>query len=342
MGLDEAIRRLRESVIARDARAVPDTLSGVTKQRIEIVLRAIDRFTDDQRDVVFALLDDNQGNWFPGASSLAKFCDGASTAHIASHVGILQRGQRKLDREGRDYWLKPMWEIGAIEKVFFDSSTSTFIAGHPIPKSSNCAYRLSEGFRAVLQAPEGHWQSLLTAWMHEDEARRRLELQAQVAQAAIHGVDRKHGDLIAACRDYYAPHFLSGYEVLYIDEGDGDRITVDQRNRLAEAGIHLGLGDSMPDILLWNRATDYLWVIEAVTSDGEADMHKVRNLGDLASRCGKQGVGFTTAYPTWRVAASRQSKMKNLANQTFLWIQEDPAKHFHAEHFVPRSDDAIA
>lgn len=28
--------------------------------------------------------------------------------------------------------------------------------------------------------------------------------------------------------------------------------------------------------LLWNRATDHLWVIEAVTSDGEVDMPRFK------------------------------------------------------------------
>lgn len=36
---------------------------------------------------------------------------------LVQYIGILQRGgYTKLDREGRDYWLKPLWEIGALEK----------------------------------------------------------------------------------------------------------------------------------------------------------------------------------------------------------------------------------
>jgi hypothetical protein len=31
----------------------------------------------------------------------------------------------------------------------------------------------------------------------------------------------------------------------------------------------------MPDVLLWNPGTNELWVIEAATSDGEVDAHKV-------------------------------------------------------------------
>jgi len=85
--------------------------------------------------------------------------------------------------------------------------------------------------------------------------------------------------------------------------------------------------------LLWNKKTDHLWVIEAVTSDGEADFHKVEQLTRLANRCGKKGIGFTTAYRNWKDAASRQEPNKNLAVDTYVWIQSDPAKHFLVKSF---------
>jgi hypothetical protein len=92
----------------------------------------------------------------------------------------------------------------------------------------------------------------------------------------------------------------------------------------------------MPDVLLWNKTTDHLWVIEAVTSDGEVDNHKVAQMSALAKRSGKSGVGFTTAYQTWSAAAKRQGKYKNIAPGTYIWIQEDPSKHYLAESFNAR------
>ena len=65
-----------------------------------------------------------------------------------------------------------------------------------------------------------------------------------------------------------------------------------------------------------NKETDHLWVIEAVTSDGEVDIHKKESLEAFAKRNGKSGVGFTTTYLTWKAAAARQSSQKNLADGT--------------------------
>ena len=70
-----------------------------------------------------------------------------------------------------------------------------------------------------------------------------------------------------------------------MDAGDGDRITEKDLGKLRRAGLNIGLGDSMPDVLLWNREQDDLWVIEAVCSDGEVDRHKVESLTSLANRC---------------------------------------------------------
>ena len=37
-------------------------------------------------------------------------------------------------------------------------------------------------------------------------------------------------------------------------------------------------------------------------------------------------MGFTTAYRTWREAAARQGKQRNIAVETYIWIREDPSK----------------
>ena len=145
MALQDQINKLREDILAKGNDPVPATYQGVTKGRISDVLREIDCLTTDQRDAVFALLDDVSPSFysiqyknFPAG---IRFCDGATVAHVGCHFGILQRGEGKSDREGRDYWLKPLWEIGAIEKVFFDKANGQFIPGHPVAKSPYTAYR---------------------------------------------------------------------------------------------------------------------------------------------------------------------------------------------------------
>lgn len=328
MGIEDVAiaRRLEAQRIG--VQVVPDSYQGVTKQRVIDVLTVIDRCKDNMVDVVYSLLCDEPSWYKKAALNGYRFCDGASVAHIGTHVGILQRGGNlKLDREGRDYWLKPLWEIGAIEKVYLDSNDGDFKPGHPIAKSSNSAYRLAADLMVILQAPDNQWRNLAERWLQVDVQRERLALQAAQALATANTVESAHSRLIRASYEVYATRFLPGYQVIYIDDGDGDRISQKQKSVLADAGVTITIHDSMPDVLLWNCHNNYLWVIEAVTSDGEVDIHKMRSMEAFALRNGKAGVGFTTTYPTWKKAAERQTALKNLADNSYMWILEDPSRN---------------
>jgi len=326
MALEDRVAELRRERGGK----VPEAFQGVSKARIKAVLTLLDLGDNaDLIDSVFAMLDDETPSWFAKAPKDATIADGASTGHLACHVGILQRGNRKLDREGRDYWIKPLRELGGFEAItLFDGA---FIPGHVTAKSPNSAYRIEDGLKAIFQADDADLKAMLAAWSAQDAARERRAFQAEMAEAARALVDSSHADLIQASVDHYAKRFLTGYRVLYVDDADGDRISADERAAMKDAGVALTLEDAMPDALLWNPETDWLWVIEAVTSDGEVDLHKVAQMRKLAERCGKAGIGFTTTYRTWKEAAARQGTHQNIAPDTYIWIQGDPSKVLKVE-----------
>ncbi|MFG6534814.1 BsuBI/PstI family type II restriction endonuclease [Sulfitobacter sp. 1A16787] len=322
--LDDRVALIRSSLDGE----IPRRMQGVSKDRIAAVLSELALGSNaDLIDCVFAMLDDTQPSWFSNPPTGARFCDGASTAHLCCHIGILQRGRTKLDREGRDYWIKPLRDLGGFEAITLRDRK--FIPGHVVAKSPNSSYRLESSFVEILKAPEDAWPAMLETWATTEEARERRAFQAKMEQAALAQIDSGHKHLIKASAEHYVPRFLPGYQVIYIDDSDGDRISAEEKTKMAEAGITLTLEDAMPDILLWNPDSDMLWVIEAVTSDGEVDIHKVKLLKNLANRCNKAGIGFTTTYQTWKAAASRQGRNKNLAVDTYVWIQEDGSKQLH-------------
>jgi hypothetical protein len=145
--------KIRQQLNSGELKRPGASLQKVSKQRIREVLQSLSLGSEDQVDAVFALLDDQTPSWFSRAADKnLKIADGASTAHVACHVGILQRDSGKLDREGRDYWLKPLWSIGALEKVTFDPAARKFIDGHPTAKSPNSAYRIAASFLDILRA----------------------------------------------------------------------------------------------------------------------------------------------------------------------------------------------
>lgn len=298
--------------------------------RVSAVLKKLSLDHPDIADAVFALLDDTRASWFASPPSGARFCDGATTAHVGCHVGILQRGTGKLDREGRDYWLKPLRDIGAIETCFLSPEQRTFVPGHPVAKSPNNCYRLESGFVRVLQAHDEVLESWLEDWSNADAARRRRAIQGAMESATADRVRSGHAELIDDTVRVFAPLFLVDFVPVFIDLGDGERVPESAQASLARAGLSLRLGDPMPDLVLWHPESNAIWVVEAVTSDGEVDNQKVAALQAWLSRHNRSLTGATTAYPSWRVAAARQGRHKNLAPGTFMWIAEDPTRHFQA------------
>ena len=87
-------------------------------------------------------------------------------------------------------------------------------------------------FIRILQAPDGEWEARFDEWVKEDAVRDRLKLQARLAELAKRLVDNSHSDLIKASHEIYATRFLPNYQVIYIDDGDGDRITDAQKEKL--------------------------------------------------------------------------------------------------------------
>lgn len=309
-----ALRKARKSEVTE--------LSGVTKERIRRVLGVIGKaMSNDIVDAVFALLDDQLPSQFSRLKT-GLFRDGATTAHVGCHVGILQRGKGKLDREGRDYWIKPLRELGAIEPVTLEGEE--FVPGHIKAKSPNSAYRLAKDFVNILRSSERNVDARTRAWAAADAVRDRLAHQQRAAAEARKKFSNEHTRLIEAVQHDYAPHFLPEFDCVYVDSDDGDRVTADEKAKLAEVGIALNPSDPFPDLMFFDRKSMRLWCIEAVTSDGEVDEHKVRGVRRLCEQSGCELAGLTTAYLSRKDWLRRQKQHQNLAMNTFIWTADDP------------------
>lgn len=307
------------------------TYQGVTLKDITTLLKKIGKFTPDIRDCVWCLLN----NEFPSLFSNNKdysISDGASVAHIGGYVGILLRGKKRLDREGRDYWIKPLIEIGAIEEITL--SNGRFVSGHIKAKSPNSSYRLTKSFIKLLQkVRKPNFESLLKEWISSESINNRLQIHLELSNANKDSQGTSsHKGLINDSIRIYSKYFLSGYTPVFVDAEDGNRITSEELALLNKYKINFGnLDDVWPDVILYNSELNSLWFIEAVTSDGEADEHKVQGLKKICKNSNKVFGGVTTTYLDWKSCATRQKKENNIALNTYLWIKETPDKQFKVE-----------
>lgn len=292
---------------------------------IEYLLKKMGRYTDDRRDVICCLLNNELPNLYSKISKQQSISAGASVAHIGSYIGILLREKNKLDREGRDYWLKPLIEIGVIEQITL-TPDGNFTPGHIRAKSPNSAYRLNKDFISLLQkSKDEEFDIIVKEWFSSAEERSRLIVSFESSESKSN--HNPHKGLIEDSINIYAKNYLSGYQCVFKDADDGNRITQEELSNLAKFKIAFGsLEDVWPDAILYNIEKDSLWFIEAVTSDGEADIHKLKGFKKICEKSNKKFGGCTTTYNNWKKFAERQKTNNNLAQGTFVWIKECPEK----------------
>ncbi len=312
--------------LVQEGYSLKDSYQDVTLDDITAVLEKLNQFSEDKRDAVWCLLNNEFPSLF-AKSDQFKISDGASIAHIGGYVGILKRHAKRLDREGRDYWVKPLIDIAAIEPITLKDGA--FVEGHIKAKSPNSAYRLSKEFYELLKASntEG-FNDKLNEYISSKDERLRVFSELESASKKAQG-DSAHKKLIELSISVYAKTYLPGYIPVFTDFADGDRVTDEERACLDKYGIVFGtINDVWPDAILINPETKKLWFIEAVTSDGEADKHKVEGLKAICNNSNLNYGGVTTTYETYKRFAARQHSENNIARDTYVWILECPDRQF--------------
>lgn len=307
---------------------IKDTYQNIHYNDIKILLTQINRYTQDTHDVIWCLLNNEFPCLFANSSNLT-ISNGASVAHIGGYIGILMRGKKRLDREGRDIWIKPLRDIGIIEEVIYHKGE--FLPGHLKAKSPNSAYRLNSSFIKLLNKIHSpNFKQFLDEWISTECLNERLQIHLnKIKTVNEHFFDNDHKKLIEDSINIYAQYFLKDYIPIFKDSDDGDRITLEEQNNLDKYGINFGnLDDVWPDVILYNKKKNSLWFIEAVTSDGEIDLHKMEGLQKICANSKKVFGGATTTYLTWDKLAKRQKSQKNLCINSYIWIKEDPEKQF--------------
>lgn len=319
--VDEYFERL-----VKEGYKLKSKYQDITLEDISTVLKKLNQYSDDKRDVVWCLLNNELPSLFSNTENFT-ISDGASIAHIGGYIGILERHSKQLDREGRDYWVKPLIEIAAIEPITLKDGK--FIEGHIKAKSPNSAYRLSSYFSKLLKTVNNdEFEQELSKYIDSVDERLNVFSLLEATSKTIHG-DSAHKKLIEFSISTYAEIYLPGFIPIFTDYSDGNRVTEEEKKTLNEYGIIFGtINDVWPDAILINPKTDTLWFIEAVTSDGEADTHKVEGLKTICKNSGKKYGGVTTTYETYKRFASRQQSENNIARDTYVWILECPDRQF--------------
>lgn len=141
----------------------------------------------------------------------------------------------------------------------------------------------------------------------------------------------KHNKVQAAIIQDFAARFTKGSEVLYLGDTANKNLHVDKAV-LKELGIPLTAHSKLPDVVLYDRKNNWLYLIEAVTSHGPVSPKRIVELEEMLKDC-KSGKIYVSVFPDFKEFKKHSA---NIAWETEVWIVDFPEHmiHFNGNKFM--------
>ncbi len=140
-----------------------------------------------------------------------------------------------------------------------------------------------------------------------------------------------HNQLQAHIVQRFLPRFAPGAVVLYLGDTDHKSLRVDEAG-LAAIGVPVTRHDKLPDIVAYDSARQWLFLVEAVTSHGPVNPKRHMELEQALHAC-TVGRIYVSAFPSFREFKKYAAE---IAWDTEVWIAEAPEHllHYNGDRFV--------
>ncbi len=202
-------------------------------------------------------------------------------------------------------------------------------------------YRLSEEALNVIHAfGTKYWQSEVYYFREnigtlQDKYNKNREIQ-MVPVILSNGKKLKfspgkHNQVQIAIIKEFASRFAPGSELLYVGDTANKGLYIDL-NYLSELGIPINEHSKLPDIVLYDKSKNWLFLIEAVTSHGPVSPKRMIELEKLLENC-TAGKIYVSAFPDFKEFKKHTA---DIAWDTEVWLMDFPEHmiHFNGDRFM--------
>jgi len=141
----------------------------------------------------------------------------------------------------------------------------------------------------------------------------------------------EHNDLQKAIIEDFLPRYGFGAEVLYVGD-TSDKYLHLETEKLEELNFFEISHEELPDVIVYSKQKNWLYLIEAVHSSGPISEIRLLQLEKLTKNC-KADIVYVTAFldrPKFR------KFMADIAWETEVWIADNPDHmiHFNGDKFL--------
>ena len=215
-------------------------------------------------------------------------------------------------------------------------------------------YSLNQPIIEVLREfPDGQWMAKIEEYKADlqnlqELYRRTLDMQ-KIPVKLPNGQEiklspGKHNQLHADIVHEFCPRFIGeGGIVLYIGDtassrNEGGKLMVLETGALEALGVPPMSHDKLPDVVVYDKKREWLFLFEAVTSQGPVSPKRWIDLEEALESC-KVGRVYVTAFPD---TAEFRKNAADVAWETEVWIADNPDHmiHFNGDRFLGPHDNA--
>ncbi len=141
--------------------------------------------------------------------------------------------------------------------------------------------------------------------------------------------------LLKSMLEEFGPRFAPSSEVLYIGDADS-KFLYFQRETFSDLGVEVDVHGKLPDLVLFARDKNWLFLMEAASSHGPVDNKRLGELKSIFGNC-SAGLVYVSCFPD---RAIMRKFLSDLAWDTEAWCSSDPSHliHLNGDRFLgPRT-----
>ncbi|MDO8434394.1 MAG: BsuBI/PstI family type II restriction endonuclease [Candidatus Binatus sp.] len=140
-----------------------------------------------------------------------------------------------------------------------------------------------------------------------------------------------HNKLQKAIVEQFAPQFVQSAKLLYLGD-TAQKNLYHHAETLNALRIPVTEHDKLPDVIIFDEARNWIFLVEAVTSHGPMSNKRVLELEELFRAC-PAGLIYVSAFPD---LASFRRHVREIAWDTEVWIADLPEHliHYNGDRFL--------
>ncbi|MCX5792450.1 MAG: BsuBI/PstI family type II restriction endonuclease [Elusimicrobia bacterium] len=141
----------------------------------------------------------------------------------------------------------------------------------------------------------------------------------------------KHNKLQIKIFEEFKARFCPDASLLYMGD-TAHKLLHMEKEELEALGIPITKHDKLPDVVLYDRARNYLFLIEAVTAHGPVSPKRHMELEEILAKCPATRI-YVSAFPDFR---EFKRYANDIAWETEVWVSEVPGHmiHFNGDKFL--------